>query len=459
MRDGIQLQFSEPVSREGVSSQTVKVKESGGALVPLKEVAFVDQDRKVVIKLTAVTSFPKELWVELPPQLSDLAGNQLENAQPIGPMTLRAWEDVGGPLLADWRIGQATEIQLAIDETGAPVAAWGEHDPLNKNVYVRRWNGSNWQPMERADSFSNIASRWAIASNARGDLKLAYLKGDPGNQQLLPLVFQKWNPILARWEEELSSIVYDFSGQLTLSPNGGGIHSYLFIPRGVPDFVEGAATWWVGSRMIGERGDWALAGDKDDFPLIVSPPYEGMGAHVSRIPQRGAWEMSVLIDDAVAEYTALATNPVNNRPVVAYITYQGLTPKPPPLRVQTLSGDELKTSTWVDIGSPDELLPSVGTKPWDPYAPRNSARPLISINKVGFPSIAWITEDYRIAFARWDGTRWNGDSNLIAPQPLMKSIAMALDHDGRAIIGWVGTPSPDDISGIEPAAHVIYSNQ
>jgi hypothetical protein len=58
-----------------------------------------------------------------------------------------AWESVGGILGANPGSTSAYLVALQLDSAGRPVIAWTEYDGTAESIYVRRWTGQNWEAL------------------------------------------------------------------------------------------------------------------------------------------------------------------------------------------------------------------------------------------------------------------------------------------------------------------------
>ncbi|MEX2542370.1 MAG: Ig-like domain-containing protein [Trueperaceae bacterium] len=57
------------------------------------------------------------------------------------------WSAVGDALSVNAGATDASNASLALDGSDNPVVAWLEHDGATRNVYVRRWDGDSWAPV------------------------------------------------------------------------------------------------------------------------------------------------------------------------------------------------------------------------------------------------------------------------------------------------------------------------
>jgi hypothetical protein len=58
-----------------------------------------------------------------------------------------AWTQVGGAV--DILVGHTNPEYptLGIDSSGNPVVGWSENDGISKNIYLKRFSGSDWLPL------------------------------------------------------------------------------------------------------------------------------------------------------------------------------------------------------------------------------------------------------------------------------------------------------------------------
>ena len=74
-----------------------------------------------------------------------------------------AWESIGAPFNSGSSDG-AQNPDLALDSTGNPVVAWVEYNATNhNNVFVRRWDGSQWTPYTNSDEILDLSDSDATA--------------------------------------------------------------------------------------------------------------------------------------------------------------------------------------------------------------------------------------------------------------------------------------------------------
>ena len=75
---------------------------------------------------------------------TDTSGNSKEsNSLLVNVAITPGFAPVGGVLDAN-PIQKASFPSLALDSSGNPAVAWRESDGTSENIYVKRWNGSNW---------------------------------------------------------------------------------------------------------------------------------------------------------------------------------------------------------------------------------------------------------------------------------------------------------------------------
>ena len=90
-----------------------------------------------------------------------------------------SWEPLGGALDVNVNDGAAL-ASLALDASGNPVVAWTEWNALSNNVYVKRWDGANWVPLgnELDISEPQPAGSPSLALDTSGRPVVAWFEND-----------------------------------------------------------------------------------------------------------------------------------------------------------------------------------------------------------------------------------------------------------------------------------------
>lgn len=94
-----------------------------------------------------------------------------------------AWQPLGGPMSAAGGRVDAVTPSLALDAQGGPVVAWSESQASASSLYVRRWNGSAWEPVGEALSATAAggtpsATRPSLALDKKGAPVVAWEEAD-----------------------------------------------------------------------------------------------------------------------------------------------------------------------------------------------------------------------------------------------------------------------------------------
>jgi hypothetical protein len=94
-----------------------------------------------------------------------------------------AWEDMGGPLSGVPGSTQAWTPSLAVNGAGVTVVAWDERvdDAYNSNIYVRRWTGTTWEPLEGGLTGNRKLSSPYVVVDSSGTPFVAYGGGGINN--------------------------------------------------------------------------------------------------------------------------------------------------------------------------------------------------------------------------------------------------------------------------------------
>ena len=174
----ISATFSEPVNPATVTTASVTLT-SGSSAVP--RTVSLSADRKTLTITPSSPPVPPVTWTVALNGVTDPAGNALQPPSSAWTFAYPAWLPVGGALSAVAGTTLAEKPQLKIDPMGRPVVAWIETDGAEKNVYVRRWGGTQWQTL---------------------GTKLSALSGTGANVAELSMMLDAaGNPVIA-WGEE-----------------------------------------------------------------------------------------------------------------------------------------------------------------------------------------------------------------------------------------------------------------
>jgi hypothetical protein len=148
VRDGIQVVFSESMRPSSVTSSSI-VLSTGTTSNTEKNLSLTPDGTSLTIQPTSPLPVPSTVTISLgttTEPVTDLAGNPLT---PPGDwiFTLPVWLPLGGPISAVPGSTSAENVTMKIDLSGKPVIAWAESDGSSKNIYVRRWNGVDWEAL------------------------------------------------------------------------------------------------------------------------------------------------------------------------------------------------------------------------------------------------------------------------------------------------------------------------
>ncbi len=271
------------------------------------------------------------------------------------------WSQLGSALdttLANF----ALNVDLLLDSSNRPVVSWNEQvssSPLNRNIYVKRWNGSSWQ---------SIGSAWDI--NASKDAAYPSLALDASG-----------NPVLS-WAETIDASIPSMNVYVT------GYFSNTFRPLG--SSLDKTAT--------NDANDSVIALDTNNLPIVA---WTEMGTstdndiNVARWTGR-AWSRIAQSPDNTltnsASSPSLAVDRATNNPVIAFTeTVSGN----PNLYVKRWDG-----TAWVHYGS---------SIPLDIISSNSVNSPSLALDNQNFPWVAW-TEWQNgkslLYVKRWNGSAW-----------------------------------------------------
>ena len=98
--------------------------------------------------------------------------------------------------------GDSTHPSLAIDGDGRPVVAWHDNSDGDRDIYLRRWNGTTWEELGGSASNGGISDNWAASGYPSlvidgNDRPIVAWHDDSGGARNIYL--RRWNG--TTWEE------------------------------------------------------------------------------------------------------------------------------------------------------------------------------------------------------------------------------------------------------------------
>lgn len=441
LRDGIRLQFSELVeSATGQLVDAVSLQDANGQAVAVKQVSPTSDGKGLAIELVdGAITFPEQVKIQLNHNLTDLAGNPVQRVD-IPAIEMRAWDRIGDRLLDDVRSGVPSSIQLAADERGSPVVAWIERVGADSNIFVRRWDGLNWEPMGGPGTFPSGARLVRLGSGSRGIPTLAYLAGDP-NEIQWKLEVQQWSSKLSAWEKLVESGATAVFGKLRVTSAG----QFLLLVVGWDklNLIRSSASnnWTNDLPEIPQNGEYDLAVDNNDVPIVLwAEQIEGVRRERAFRPEGNGW---VPVTGHLSESCSkvnLEVNPLTNEPTIACLFHQW--GGGDFVSVQSWSG-----GAWRSIGKLEEL----------PFFGLASLGPSLAIGRDGRPMVAWGTSG-SVSAAKWNGTKWSVVDQWGEIRGAYEPVAISADERSHAVVGWSLPPAVNDPARSRVGNHIFYSN-
>ncbi|ADV66088.1 hypothetical protein [Deinococcus maricopensis] len=292
-----------------------------------------------------------------------------------------AWQPLGGLLNYD-QPRPASNLNLALDEQGAPFLAWNENYGDNDVVVFRAFlNGAwtDWRERYLGDDLPYAARTRSLAAHD-GEPVLAwgeYLRKPYGSR----LTVRRWDAAAKSWVRtspfndirafsRTPALALDAAGQPTVAwLQGEVLSSDVFVKR------------WT-------SGGWVA-----------------LGASLNRHPH------------AYVASTRLALD-LAGRPVVAWLEDAG--------GRDTLFASRWTGREWTALGGPV----SAGF----------ASAPALALDRAGQPVLAWVEEVGgvgRVRAARWDGRAWRDVGRLNRDERRdARSPAVAVTADGAVIVAW-----------------------
>lgn len=444
IEDPITLTFSEPLLASTLTDASVRL--SDGSFSGYDKLLAPSADGRTLTVTTKTTlSAPDELFVILRPDVTDLAGNPIDDlfyaseswrlppwhappalsrgttssnfsrnqalaVPPRGPPTV-AWAQEGRLCAARWDgrtwqpLGQAASapcgtvandyangLTLALDASGRPVLSWRNAS----GVSVSRWDGSAWQPVGGGIPVSalGLAARPAMALDAAGNPVVAW---EASNGSTIDLYVSRWNG--SAWQA-MGSALSATAGQFTWADS--------------PSLaVDGQGRTVVAWQELASGG-----GQRVHVRRWSGDSWQALGSalSVSTSTSANAERPSLKMDG-------------QNRPVVAWSeTLSGASS----IHVRRWDG-----SAWVAIGGALNATPAGGTP--------SATQPSLGLEPNGNPVVAWEEADasgvHHVHVRRWDAanTAWKVLGDALGAGASSSDVlfpALAVDEIGRPHVAW-----------------------
>lgn len=299
-----------------------------------------------------------------------------------------SWQQMGDTFL-DANENQNTGCPtLAVDVNGNPIATWIENDGTSFNIYVKKWNGSNWIQLGN------------------------FLDMHTDTQAFIPSIAidSQGNPIVAWYEQD-----------------GTSFNTYVKKWNGTEWQLMGDGALDINLNQ--NTGYTALATDSSGNPVIVWEESDGTSVNIYVKKWNGdAWDLigDTFVDaneNQNALHPAVAIGSDGN-PVVSWDETDGTSTN---IYVKKWNG-----TAWE----------SVGNNFLDINENKNSGHPSVSIDNQGNPLVSWFEQDDTtdsVYVKRWNGTSWTqlGNYSLdIYQNQHGRFPAMATDSTNNTYVVW-----------------------
>jgi len=334
----------------------------------------------------------------------------------------------------------AASPSLALDASGNPVVAWHENTPGQfDNIYVKRWDSSSssWVPLgnELDINPSQNAVKPSLALETSGNPVVAWTEWDGSSN----------NVYVKRWD---GTDWVQLGGALDVDPAQEAISHSLALDSAnhpVVAFFENDGTSfniyvkrWDGTNWVSLGGaldinlsqqayDPSLALDASGNPVVAwheNTPGQFDNIYVKRWDGANWVLLGGALDVNVNDGAALArlVLDTSGNPVVAWTEWNSSSSN---VYVKRWDG-----ANWVPLGN--EL---------DISEPQPAGSPSLALDTSGRPVVAWFENDGtsdNIYVKRWDGTSWllqgSGLDTVLSQEAQYPKVAM--DSLGYPVVVW-----------------------
>jgi hypothetical protein len=302
-----------------------------------------------------------------------------------------AWEDMGGPLSGVPGSTRTEVTALAVDGSGEVLVAWSERvdDADHFSIYVRRWTGMTWEPLEGGLVESAKLRHPQVVVGEGGSLYLAYEEWDIDGVYVYKWSGRTWQRV-GTYKGWLVSFTLNSIGEPILSLRTGS-----------------------GSRVI------------EVYKLISEISWQRMGAALETTPEAACLYVSNLsvqdtnIGFAWVEETFKSTGGSDFKMFVWRWT----------------------NTEWQQFGTTLSVSRTI------------LRAPLLTLDGNGFPFLSWMESQpdniQRVCYVRWSEDAWAPvkclDGNISPAAPAYEDKAMVLGSDGATFMVWAeGHGTPDN---------------
>ena len=411
------------------------------------------------------------------------AGGSTASSVPVSGTTTNtaAWMGLGG---SSWGVGHGTRIRtgsgtgggvsnsggsanglsFALDSTGRPIVAWPDQGTLYSQIYLKRWDGSQWAGLGGSDSgngLSNVTGRSSVDPSLKVDASDRPVAAWSAGGEIY---LKRWNG--SAWVE------------LGGSATAGGVSANAGVSLGASLALDGSGNpvvaWqdrtsgnaeiylkrWNGTSWV-ELGGSATAGGISGTATDSQEPSLGLdpsgNPHVAWTEQTGlgateavyvkSWNGSSWVELAGSASGSGMSNTAgragapslavdaSGRPVLAY------------LHVLAAGTDVfLKLwdgAQWTELGG----SASGGGISGNLLATPGPLWPSLALGPAGIPAVSWVhwSGGYpHVYFRRWDGAQWaelGGSGAGSGVSDAFNGVyepVVAVDSSGNPTLGWHG---------------------
>jgi hypothetical protein len=398
VRDTLQVNFDEALRASSVTDSSVVLAQGTANIA--KTLSLSTDGKTLTITPSAPLTLPANVSITLgtgTAPLLDLAGNTLA-ASSAWNFTVPAWLPLGGAISAVDGATPAENVSMKVGTDGNPVIAWSESDGSSKNIYVRRWTGTNW--VDFGPPLSAVPGAGFDANEP--DLLL-----DTVNRPTLV------------WEEK----TYTSGGSDLYGSRWTGT-TWASLPAILPAIHQ----------EQGSRASGGIAFDNAGNLIVTPLYYEGVSyVQVFRLASN-SWEpLTEPQGGAFASNSDLAID-VSGHWFIAYSAHWE-------------TGSDLYHAiyahkrdiygNWTQLGDP-VLSPAKG----------RTGSPSLALNGNGRPIIAWEesnSSDSNVYAAIWNGSSWQMVGSMVNSSSTTSNTrpALVMDHDGQPMVAWSGYVAPE----------------
>lgn len=399
VRDPLQVSFDEALKATSVTDASVVLSTAGTSNIT--KTLSLSADGKT-LTISPSTPLPQaEVTVTLgtpTAPLTDLAGNALAPSSTWS-FTLPAWLPLGGAISAAPGTTAAENVTMKVGTDGNPVIAWSESDGTTKNIYVRRWDGTNWQPIGNA---------------------LSATSGTGTHADRPALLLDTQNRPIIVWDENLNNAspfhihgsrwtgtVWEALPAFTRAPDESRVNASIALDK-------------TGSILVSVNE--ILNGNQAVGIYRLAPSSSAWESESNSLPSYSQPLLTEFATDALGNWF-ITLNSVDSDGVKDYRSLPVLKKTP--------------SSTWTPQGAP--LI-----SPAKNYCVAAS----LVVGGDNQPRIAWEESDTSttssIHAAYYDGSSWKMYNDTVHTGTTSnKTPSLVMGHDGNPMVAWSGYASPE----------------